>query len=110
MENWFYIIFLITVLTTRAFLYAWPIAGPTAANFRVHHYMYGLVGITIGAVFQSAAVYAIGLGLFVDELAYLLIGGHSHEDNYSAASLFGTLVFLAAVFVLRAHLLRLVMR
>ena len=109
MENLFYIIFLGTVLTTRTLLYVWPIPGPTIAGLRIHHYMYGAVAIGVAVLFKSVILYAVGLGLFVDELAYLFIGGRTHEDNYSAVSFIGTAVFCVITFFLRTHLVSVVM-
>ena len=68
--------------------------------------MYGLVAVVIGLITHSIIVYAIGLGLFVDELTYLLIGGKTHEDNYSNISLLGTLLFVITVFVFRNYLVQ----
>jgi len=65
--------------------------------------MYGLIGIFAGLTFTSVTIYAIGLGLFVDELAYLLIGGKNHKDNYSKISLFGTLFFVILVLTFRNY-------
>lgn len=103
-ENRFFIIFFVTIAVTRAFLFLFPISSPTIGKFRVHHYMYGILGILIGLLFQSLIVYAVGFGLFVDELTFLLMGGKTHEDNYSRISLFGTLFFVVLVFILRGYL------
>jgi len=67
--------------------------------------MYGLVGIFAGLSFHSIMIYAIGLGLFVDELTYLLIRGKNHKDNYSKISLLGTLFFAIIVFIFRKYFL-----
>jgi uncharacterized membrane protein YdjX (TVP38/TMEM64 family) len=66
--------------------------------------MYGILGIIIGLISSSIIVYAIGLGLFVDELTYVLIGGKTHKDNYSKISLIGTLCFIIIVFILKNYL------
>jgi len=66
--------------------------------------MYGALGIIAGLIFKSISVYAIGLGLFVDELTFILIRGKNHKDNYSTASLIGTAIFVLIVFVLKDHL------
>ena len=67
--------------------------------------MYGLISIFAGLTFHSVMIYAIGLGLFIDELTYLLIQGKNHKDNYSKTSLLGTLFFIIIVFVFRKYLL-----
>ena len=105
MANQFFLIFLATVIITRIFLFLYPIPAPTIRKFRIHHYMYGILGILIGLLFKSLIFYAIGLGLFIDELTYLLIRGKNHEHNYSKVSLIGTLFFVIVVFILRNYLI-----
>lgn len=108
MVNGFFTIFLLTILTTRIFLFYRPTPAPTIGGFRTHHWMYGLVGIFLGIILNSVVIYAIGLGLFIDELTYLLIRGKTHKDNYSAYSIIGTMVFIILVFFLRNVLTSLV--
>jgi len=103
MNNYFFLIFLATIIITRLFIFIYPIPAPTFIKFRIHHYMYGVAGLLIGIMFHSILIYAIGLGLFVDELTYLLIQGKNHKDNYSKISLLGTLFFVAIVFIFRNY-------
>ena len=104
MSNYFFLIFVVTVVIVRLFLFLCPFPSPNMKGFRIHHYMYGIVGIIIGLVAHSINLYAIGLGLFVDELTYIIIRGKDHKDNYSAVSLFGTFLFVLAIFVFRDYL------
>jgi len=101
----FFLIVLITVLTVRTALYIRPMSGPTLAGVRIHHYVYGLIAIGIGLLLDSLIVYGIGFGLFIDELAFLLLRGKTHEDNYSKLSLIGTAFFLLLTFLFRDYLL-----
>lgn len=105
MEDQFLIVFILTVLITRFSVYFFPVSSPTIGKFRIHHYMYGIVGIVAGIFLHSWIVYAIGLGLFVDELTYLLIRGKTHADNYSVKSIVGTVLFCIAVFLLRSYVM-----
>lgn len=104
MAHDFFAIFLATILITRIYLYYRPTSSPTLFGLRLHHYMYGLVLTVFGLLIDSLFVYAVGLALFVDELAFLLLRGTSHEDNYSWKSLLGTALFIALVFILRDYL------
>ena len=104
MVNQFFTIFLGTIVITRIFLFLKPIPAPTIQGFRMHHWMYGLIGVLIALVIHSIPLYAIGLGLFTDELTYILIGGKTHKDNYSKSSLSGTILFIVAVFFLKDYL------
>jgi uncharacterized membrane protein len=101
--NEFFLIFFCTVLITRVLLYFKPIPSPTVGGFRTHHYMYGIIAIAVGFFTHSIILYAIGLGLFIDELAYLIIRGKTHADNYSTRSLCGTLGFVFLVFIFREY-------
>jgi len=103
----FFYIFLVTIVIVRVFLFLKPVPSPTIGKFRMHHYMYGLLAVALGLLIGSLVIYAIGLGLFVDELAYLLIRGKTHTDNYSWASLFGTSLFVVIVFVFKEYLVML---
>ncbi len=104
-SNQFFVILLSTIIVIRLFLFIKPIASPTIGHFRIHHYMYGIIGILIGLLAHSILIYAIGIGLFIDELTYLIIKRKDHKDNYSKASLFGTLIFVIVVYFLRDYLI-----
>jgi hypothetical protein len=67
--------------------------------------MYGIILILVSFLLKNPIIYAMGAGLFVDELTYILMGGKTHKDNYSKISLFGTLVFIILVFFLRNYLM-----
>ncbi len=101
MKNKFFLIFFATIVITRLVVFIYPIAGPTVGGLRIHHYMIGILLILIGIFSRSVIVYAIGLGLFIDELAYLIINGKTHQDNYSLVSLLGTLGFVVVIFLFR---------
>jgi len=49
--------------------------------------MYGIALIIASLFFKNIWLYAIGCGLFVDEIPYLLLNGKTHADNYSKKSL-----------------------
>lgn len=106
-ENEFFLIVLGTVLTTRTLLFFYPVPTPKIGSFRPHHWMVGLLIGGIGILFSSLVVYAIGFGLFIDELTYVLMRGRSHEDNYSIISLAGTVIFISLTFVFRGYLVAL---
>ena len=103
-ENKFFIILLITVLIVRVFLFVDPISSPTIKGFRIHHYMYGIVGIPVAILTGSLPLYAISVALFEDEFTYTLMGGKTQRDNYSAISIIGTILFVVLTFFLRKYL------
>src|SRR2546426_538449 len=97
----FFIVFALTVAVARTWLFLWPIAGPTIHGVRIHHYHIGLLLLVSGAMCDSVLLYGVGAGLFGDELAFLLMRGRTHADNYSVMSLVGTAVVVVSVFLLR---------
>src|SRR3989344_1058141 len=105
MSEEFFVIFITTVILIRLFLWFQPTPSPTVGGLRLHHWMFGAIVVPIALLFGSIPLYAASLGLFVDELTYLLIGGKTHEDNYSKISLLGTLFFIVLVFLLKNYLL-----
>lgn len=104
LESKFFIIFIITVLVIRVFLFIHPVSSPTVKGFRIHHYMYGIVGIPVAILTGSLPVYAVSVGFLEDELTYKLTGGKTHRDNYSAVSLIGTALFIVLTFFFRKYL------
>lgn len=112
-EDSFFLVFLCTILVTRIILYlAGQLASdPDALGFtlfgvRLHHYMYGALLMIVAIFFPHIHLFSIGMGLFVDELTYLLMAGTTRADNYSWISLLGTLIFVFIVFVLRRRILQ----
>ena len=97
MGNSFIAIFLGTIAATRVLLFIRPTPGVTIAGVRIHHYVYGLIGVPVALFLHSLPLYAVSLALVIDEVIYVLIGGKTHADNYSAISLIGVsaLAFLA---------------
>ena len=66
--------------------------------------MYGLIGIPLAFLAHSLALYALSAALLVDEVTYLVTGGETHDDNYSALSLGGTLLLVVLVCIFREQL------
>jgi len=70
--------------------------------------MYGAVGIPVALVLTSLPLFGISLGLFIDELALIIV--HKRLDKkgsaayHSAPSTLGTIMFAGIVFVLKDYL------
>ncbi len=101
----FFVIFFITIICVRVFILIYPISSPTIYGIRIHHYMYGIIGIPIALALGSLPVYAISIALFVDELTFILTRGKTHRDNYSYPSLVGTTLFIIIVFIFRSYII-----
>lgn len=111
--EYFFLIFFLTVLIVRVLLYIAvdiihyikPTEGLVIKGFRIHHYMVGIVLMPIGYLLINITIYAIGFGLFIDELTYILIKGKDHKDNYSIISLIGTAIFVILIYFLKEKLI-----
>ncbi len=68
-SSYFFAVFLITIIITRLCLLPRKrIVSPKVRGAHVHHYIYGLILIGLSFLFSSLTVFAVGVGLFVDEL------------------------------------------
>ena len=97
----FFLVFFLTILITRIWLFAFPIPSPTINGFRLHHWMYGIGLLFAAMAVSSEVIFSIGLGLVIDETTFLLSDGKTHEDNYSRLSLAGTMILVVLIYVFR---------
>lgn len=67
----------------------WP--APTIAGFRTHHYMFGVVIAVAATIIGSPVLAAVGSGLIIDEIPWLI--GYGYTSNQS---LVGVGLLLAA--------------
>ena len=101
----FFLIFAGTIAATRTILFIRPIPSPVIRGFRIHHYMYGLAGLLISLSAGVLPLYAISVGLFADELTFVLMGGQLHREDYQTKTSFaGTACVVALAFLLRNYL------
>ncbi len=110
--NYFFLIFLGTIIVTRLFLLFNPIASPTLKGVRTHHYMYGIIIVIIGIFLKESIVYAIGLGLIVDQLPYLITEREPFGDSrfnkdiyWRKKDLVLLLIFIILVFLFKDWIL-----
>jgi hypothetical protein len=66
--------------------------------------MYGIVIIAVSLVIRSLPFYAIGLGLFVDELAFIFLKPKDYNTYLSRRATIGMLLFVFIVYLLRYYL------
>jgi hypothetical protein len=76
-----------------------PRPETTFLGIRIHHYVYGIILTVLAIIFNSQILLGIGLALFIDELPVILMGGSTHEENYSLLANIGVLVFGALVVI-----------
>lgn len=99
----YFIVTLITIFFTRMLVFIFNKPSPTIKNFRIHHWMYGLLAIFILFVISSyyTNIYMLSLssGIFLDEIGFIIIRGKNHEDNYSPKSFMVLLFFIILLFL-----------
>ncbi|MBL4693975.1 hypothetical protein JKY72_01245 [Candidatus Gracilibacteria bacterium] len=115
-SKYFFLVFVLVLVLTRVGVYLWVYyvmnylhqAPPQTImfGFRVHHYMYGILLMIIGAISKNMMISAVGMALFVDELPFVLRGVETHEANYSLLSNLGVVFFAFVVYFFRENLLK----
>ncbi|MBV9349379.1 MAG: hypothetical protein JO026_01370 [Patescibacteria group bacterium] len=92
-----------TIAVSCGFLFVYPITSPTVGGFHLHHWMYGAAITMLAWRMRSLATFGIGLGLFVDEITFIIRTclGKSSLPYYSWQALVGIVVCAAIVFVLK---------
>lgn len=95
----------VTVLIVRVLVFILPKPSPTVGGFRLHHWMYGAsltaLLILVRGIFQNIYLLAIFMGIFLDEVGFIVIRGKDHEDNYSPKSFMWIMFFMILVFILK---------
>lgn len=96
---------IVTIFITRVWVYIFNRPSPTIKNFRTHHWMYGLlftvILICISKFYTNIYLLAISMGIFLDEIGFILIRGKNHEDNYSPKSFMIIIFFIILLFIFR---------
>lgn len=99
---------MITIIITRILVYLFNKPSPTIKNFRTHHWMYGLlftiILFFISSLYSNIYLLSISMGVFIDEIGFILIGGKTHEDNYNPKSFMILLLFILLLFIFRENI------
>lgn len=105
----FFLFTLLTIIITRISVYIFNKPSPTINGFRTHHWMYGLlftiIFLAISRIYTNIYLLAISLGIFLDEIGFIIIRGKNHEDNYSPKSFMIILIFILILFIIREPLI-----
>ncbi|MBT4376674.1 hypothetical protein HOD29_04840 [archaeon] len=103
-ENYFFLIFILSIILIRVLLYFYPISGPTIEGFRTHHYMYGILLLIFAKLFKDTTLFSIGSALFIDELMLILTNSWTYADYFSTITLIGTIIFSIIFFIFRKNI------
>jgi hypothetical protein len=105
-SNYFFLIFLGTIVLTRLVLNLKNMRSPMIYGLRLHHYMYGII-LVIFSIFKSnPGMYAVGLGLFADEIPQIVPKVSVSWENYhSLKSIAVISVIIVLVYLLQGFIL-----
>lgn len=107
----FFLLTLITIILTRILVYIFNKPSPTIRNFRTHHWMYGLlftiILFCISGFYKNVYLLSISMGIFLDEIGFIIIRGKTHEDNYSPKSFMILMFFVLLLFIFREEIINL---
>lgn len=105
----YFLFILLTILLTRIWVYFFPKPSPTIKKFRTHHWMYGLLFMIIlfciSSFYTNIYLLSISMGIFLDEIGFIIIRGKTHEDNYSPKSFMILLAFILLLFIFREDII-----
>ena len=109
-ENLFYLIVVLAVIAMRLGVYIVPEVDVMFMGIVLHHYVFGLIMMAGAFLFEKHSnlrlwIFAIGLGLVLDEIMFLALGSGKDAQYWAPMSSYGTVLLLFAVFPLREKLL-----
>lgn len=100
-----------TIIITRVLVYIFNKPSPTIKNFRTHHWMFGLaftiILFGISKFYTNIYLLSISMGVFLDEIGFIVIRGKNHEDNYSPESFMILMLFIFLLFIFRENIINL---
>ena len=114
--DYFFFFFFGTIAITRLLLVSHKMAGPTILGLRIRHYMPGILLLIFAFLIHNLTIYAIALGLIIDEIPVVLAKGPGHKDEYwrgcedyhTRWSFAGVLILALFVFIFRNFLIGLI--
>lgn len=106
----YFLLTMTTILLTRVWVYLFNKPSPTIKNFRIHHWMYGLlftiILFCISYFYTNIYLLSISTGIFLDEIGFIIIRGKTHEDNYSPKSFMILMLFILLLFIFREAIIK----
>lgn len=105
----YFLLTFITILITRVVVYIFNKPSPTIKSFRTHHWMFGLfftiILFCISSFYTNIYLLSISMGIFLDEIGFIIIRGKTHEDNYSPKSFMILIFFIILLFIFRENII-----
>lgn len=106
-ENIFYLISVFTILVIRVWVFLFPLRKIIIFGILIHHFWIGIIIILFVLLLPrkylglKEILFPIGLGVAVDELIYMILGGGTVKDYWSPYSVSGVIIMMAIIFIFR---------
>lgn len=110
-ENILFLTALITIILVRLKIYLFPV-HLYIGNSILYHFWIGVFLIIISLIipnkFNKTKLYTlgIGLGLFIDELIFMLTGAGSFTQYWSLSSTLGAFILIIILFLSRKNIVK----
>lgn len=100
-SNRFYLIFVTTILIMRFLVFLVPNVDIMLGPILIHHAVFGAILLLFSLALKKSTfklvLFAIGLGLVIDQATFLIIRGVGDADYWSPISLIGTIAFIVLI-------------
>jgi len=106
-KNKFYLLFLSTIIALRLWVFFFPLRKIMIDGTVIHHFWIGIVLLLITFIIQrkhssiAEVSFPVSCGIIGDELVYILFGGATVTDYWSAYSVYGCIMVSVIVFIFR---------
>ncbi len=111
-ENKFYLLIVGTIFIIRISIMIVPNVDITIFNNVIHHFWWGIALLVTGFIIPEnkkslkIVFYGIGLGLVIDQLVFMILGGGGDTEYWSLPSLGGAVVGAIILYLRRKEVLR----
>ncbi len=110
--NIFYLIFILTIILIRIWIFWFPLRKIIISGIRINHFWVGVILISFLFFISKSyhllkiVIFSIGLGVITDELVFMIIGNRTINDYWSIYSVFSVIIVMVLVFVFRKRLIK----
>ncbi|MEK6918122.1 MAG: hypothetical protein AABW51_04195 [Nanoarchaeota archaeon] len=110
-ENLFYSVIVLTIILVRLKVFLFP-THVQLFGVIIHYFWIGAIFLVLGYLVSKSYFYvkllliSVGLGLFIDELAFMILGGGSFPQYWSIYSILGVVCLLLLSYLTRKDLWR----
>jgi len=115
--NLFYLIIILTILVMRISLFLLPPnTHVRVLGIVIHHFWFGILLIGIGLIIPKKKeyikifAYAIGVGLIIDELIFMVLGAGTDRQYWALPSMLGMIIILLVIFPIREKIINFLMK